>query len=658
METLNTILSQLTYDDLDRWAGAKIRTRGKSYIKRVDGLHRTPEGQLVAWVAGTEEYATLVRPNEEGGHAWFCTCSYADGPCKHAVAVLLAAAERVRQKRDIPLLSIDDELHLILFDDRDDITQWHDEEGHEGTGAEAAAKGKPKLHKLLDGKSREELLELLVSLANDYPQVARVLVETEQLRRGQIDLLVRSLRREIQKLTRDPAWSNHWNGERSAPDYTHVCHQFKTLLAAGHADALLALGDELWQQGIEQVEQANDEGETGSAIAECLDIVVQALPQSSMPASAQLLWVIDHLLEDEFGLLHSGEKALENPVYTREDWREVAAVLEKRMGEKSTSRSGSSGTFGRTDLLNFLILAYRQSGWHEKIVPLMEQEVDRLGNYGQLVDVLLAAGDPAQARRWCIHGFGRTIKVAPGTAERLQERLRQIAEAEQRHDLSAAHRAQEFFRRPLLEKYKDLRKAAEKVDCWPVVRAGALGFLETGRRPDLRGTTQEEHMVPAPNITTILYATDLGENTRPVFRLAVSQARRYNARLLMLHVIEPLGSTGTAIIANYLSGEAADKINQDGARDIIEIMKSGLDAFCQDELAAYGLDSDAGDRYPGRQRQPSEEILEVAAKYRADMIVMGKSYHSFLGNALMGTTARRVSRYSKIPVLLVPNTND
>jgi uncharacterized Zn finger protein len=498
METLNTILSQLTYDDLDRWAGAKIRTRGKSYIKRVDGLHHTPEGQLVAWVAGTEEYATLVRPNEEGGHAWFCTCSYADGPCKHAVAVLLAAAERVRQKRDIPLLSIDDELHLILFDDRDDITQWHDEEGHEGTGAEAAAKGKPKLHKLLDGKSREELLELLVSLANDYPQVARVLVETEQLRRGQIDLLVRSLRREIQKLTRDPAWSNHWNGERSAPDYTHVCHQFKTLLAAGHADALLALGDELWQQGIEQVEQANDEGEIGSAIAECLDIVVQALPQSSMPASAQLLWVIDHLLEDEFGLLHSGEKALENPVYTREDWREVAAVLEKRMGEKSTSRSGSSGTFGRTDLLNFLILAYRQSGWHEKIVPLMEQEVDRLGNYGQLVDVLLAAGDPAQARRWCIHGFGRTIKVAPGTAERLQERLRQIAEAEQRHDLSAAHRAQEFFRRPLLEKYKDLRKAAEKVDCWPVVRAGALGFLETGRRPDLRGKDGAAETWPLP----------------------------------------------------------------------------------------------------------------------------------------------------------------
>ncbi len=165
-------------------------------------------------------------------------------------------------------------------------------------------------------------------------------------------------------------------------------------------------------------------------------------------------------------------------------------------------------------------------------------------------------------------------------------------------------------------------------------------------------------MVPAPNIKTILYATDLGENTRPVFRLAVSQARRYNARLLMLHVVEPLGTTGTAIIANYLSGEAADKINKDGARDILEIMKRRLDAFCKEELAAYGLDRTPVTEILVATGNPSQEILEVAKKYKADMIIMGKAVHSFFGSALMGTTARRVSRHSEIPVLLVPNRND
>ena len=74
METINTILGELTYADLDQWAGEKIRTRGKSYIKRVEGLHRTPNDELVAWVSGTEEYATLVHLDAAGEHEWFCTC--------------------------------------------------------------------------------------------------------------------------------------------------------------------------------------------------------------------------------------------------------------------------------------------------------------------------------------------------------------------------------------------------------------------------------------------------------------------------------------------------------------------------------------------------------------------------------------------------------
>lgn len=161
-------------------------------------------------------------------------------------------------------------------------------------------------------------------------------------------------------------------------------------------------------------------------------------------------------------------------------------------------------------------------------------------------------------------------------------------------------------------------------------------------------------MVPAPNIQTILFATDLGENARPIFRMAVSQARRYDARLLILNVVEPLGTTGTAIIANYLSGEAADKINRNGAREILEIMKQRLKSYSQDELSSFGLDWTPPLEILVATGNPSEVILDVAKKYTADLIVMGTSTRSFLGNTIMGTTARRVSRHSAIPVLLVP----
>lgn len=488
MKTLNALLGELTFDDMDHWAGAKIRGRGKTYIGRVDGLHRTARGELVAWVSGTEDYATLVHLDEMGDHQWFCTCPYDGGPCKHAVAVILSAARQVKQKHDIPLLDDDDDLALVLFGEEDaPPCEEHGLETEPLVVPERMGKtGPSKIRKLLAAKSREELLELFVTLAVEYPAVERALLETEQCKSGRIDPLVRSLRREISALTSEPAWSSHWSGERGIPDYSHVRRQFAALLAAGHADALLELGDELWRQGSEQVEQSDDDGETGEAIAQCLDIVLRALPRSSLPQAEQLLWVIDRLLEDEFGLLHAGEKVLGDEAYGTEAWRHVAAVLEGRLEGKGTSRSSTpSGLFRRTELQERLIAAYHRSGWPEKIVPLMEKEVDRLGNYGQLVDVLLEAGDLDQARQWCRHGFSRTIKEAPGKAEGLQERLRRIAEIRRQYDLVAAHRAQEFFRRPYLERYKELRKAAEKLGCWPVVRTGALGYLESGRRPDV-----------------------------------------------------------------------------------------------------------------------------------------------------------------------------
>lgn len=497
METINTILGDLTYADLDQWAGEKIRTRGKSYIKRVDGLCRTSDDELVAWVSGTEEYATLVHLDPSGEHEWFCTCPYDWGPCKHAVAVILAAAQQVKQKQEIALLAEDDDLYLVLFGEQDDETSWEEEpENEPATVPPKAGKGeKPKLRKLLDAKSREEL----VALAIDYPEVERGIFEDEQLRSGRVDPLIRSLRKEIKNLASEPAWQNHWNDEGSIPDYSHVRQQFKTLLAAGHADALLDLGDELWREGTEQVEQSDDEGETENALSDCLDIVLEAVPQSSLSKPEQLLWVIDRLLEDEFGLLHSGEKMLEDTSYSKAHWREVATVLKDRMGAKSKSRSSvASGTSQQERLMDRLIQAYRQSGQPEQILPLMEKEVERLGNYGQLTDALLEAGDHIRARQWCIRGFARTVKEAPGTAKRLQERLRRIAEAEQQDDLVAAYRAQDFFQQSFLESYKELQKATEKLGCWPIVRAGALGFLKTGTRPDLPGKEGAAATWPLP----------------------------------------------------------------------------------------------------------------------------------------------------------------
>ena len=120
MKTISTIPRNLTFDDLREWAGGKILNRGKGYVKRVDQLSRTRENELVAWVTGSERYATSVRVAAKGDPESFCTCPYEWGPCKHAVAIILAAAERLKRKVPIPTLDEDDDLSLALPGDADE----------------------------------------------------------------------------------------------------------------------------------------------------------------------------------------------------------------------------------------------------------------------------------------------------------------------------------------------------------------------------------------------------------------------------------------------------------------------------------------------------------------------------------------------------------
>jgi uncharacterized Zn finger protein len=505
METISTILRDLTYSDLNQWAGEKICSRGKSYIKRVTELRRTPVDQLVARVSGSEEYATLIRLDRAGEHDWSCSCPYASGPCKHAVAVVLAAAERVKRREDIPLIDEDDELYLDLFGDNQAaplLCRHSENEALEPPEKERKA-GKVSIPKILASKSREELLVLVVDLAGRYPEVERLILETEQLHSGRIDPLIRSLSREIKKLSSEPAWYNHWKHEGNVPDYSHVEDQFKALLAMGHADALLQLGEELRRKGTAQVEQSDDDGATGRAIADCLELVLQAVPKSSLTPPQQLLWVLDRLLEDEFALLESGEEVLENPIYAQEHWQEVARALEHRLATRARPRNPAfSDTYQRKKVMNRLIHAYRRSGWPEKILPLLEAEADHCGNYEQLVDALLAAGQREQARQWCIRGFARTRENLRGIAAGLQKKLREIAGLEKRSDLVAAYRAQDFFEHPTLETYKELRRTAEKAGCWPMVRDAAFAYLESGQRPDLpaKGGKATDWPLPEPEV--------------------------------------------------------------------------------------------------------------------------------------------------------------
>jgi nucleotide-binding universal stress UspA family protein len=64
-----------------------------------------------------------------------------------------------------------------------------------------------------------------------------------------------------------------------------------------------------------------------------------------------------------------------------------------------------------------------------------------------------------------------------------------------------------------------------------------------------------------PVIKKILYATDLSENARHAFGYAVSLANRYDAGIIVLHVVEELSSFARSMVEEIL-GEIGLTSNQ------------------------------------------------------------------------------------------------
>jgi uncharacterized Zn finger protein len=100
---------ELTWVDIEDWAGSKIVSRGKSYQRSgaVRELGITADNDLIAWVAGSTRYATRVAI-KGGKLSSACTCPYGFN-CKHGVAVLIEFLYAVKHKKEIPTVPPGDE---------------------------------------------------------------------------------------------------------------------------------------------------------------------------------------------------------------------------------------------------------------------------------------------------------------------------------------------------------------------------------------------------------------------------------------------------------------------------------------------------------------------------------------------------------------------
>lgn len=202
----------LTWRDLEEWAGAKILSRGKAYQKsgQVKDLSITPQNELVAWVQGSARYATQVSCRE-GELSSACTCPYSVD-CKHGVAVVIDYLQAVKAGKTIPKMPENDKRLKMIEEgvtawSEDSDEGWEDELEEEEEASDA--RRPDDLDAYLKGKSKAELKKIVLEIVKNHPEIELELLSNTVMPRPTAEHVAQKISREIDRVSRESAWSSH-----------------------------------------------------------------------------------------------------------------------------------------------------------------------------------------------------------------------------------------------------------------------------------------------------------------------------------------------------------------------------------------------------------------------------------------------------------------
>lgn len=137
-------------------------------------------------------------------------------------------------------------------------------------------------------------------------------------------------------------------------------------------------------------------------------------------------------------------------------------------------------------------------------------------------------------------------------------------------------------------------------------------------------------------IEVILVPIDFSATSEKALRYAVMMARSFRARIVLLHVVTPLPYP---VDMAWVPGGVQLALGP--ARKKLAL----LEKECIPEA----------NRKPPvvRSGVPHEVIADYARRAKVDLVVMGTHGHSDLAHIFMGSTAERVVRHARCPVLVV-----
>jgi nucleotide-binding universal stress UspA family protein len=144
----------------------------------------------------------------------------------------------------------------------------------------------------------------------------------------------------------------------------------------------------------------------------------------------------------------------------------------------------------------------------------------------------------------------------------------------------------------------------------------------------------------AMQIKTILFPTDFSQGARAAMDHAISLAKDYQAKLILLYVIQDI-SIAEWYIPSTLS-----------VTDLVEDMQKSA----WKEMDKWGTEAAADVKDVEKmvvRGVPFVEIIKTAKEKNADLVVIGTHGRTGIDHMLFGSTAEKVVRKAACPVLTV-----
>ncbi len=155
-----------------------------------------------------------------------------------------------------------------------------------------------------------------------------------------------------------------------------------------------------------------------------------------------------------------------------------------------------------------------------------------------------------------------------------------------------------------------------------------------------------------PVFKKILYATDIGPGAPYVFRHALSLAHQYQGKIDVLHAMEPLSTFGQSLVELHISHAQSEELHKAARNKARTRLNERIDRLIAGETSSMPEGRALINSVEVLEGYPAPTILAQAKKLGADAIVIGTHRHTAIGEALLGSTARKVLHGAGIPVLL------